>query len=455
MQTILAFILAVGILVAVHEWGHFAMARACGVRVLRFSVGMGPRVAGWTSARSGTEFVLGLLPIGGYVRMLDETEEPVAPEDLAFAFNRKPLRSRAAIVLAGPMANLVLAVILYAGVNWAGVQQAAAVVGKPVAGSFAARAGFVGGEVIRRAGNPGDEPEAVASFDDFRWRATRAALARQDLDIYFVPLGKDREVRVTLELSGFTAGEVDSALLRTIGFLNVYTPAQLGELSPDGAARSAGLLPGDLVARVDGQEIADAGQLRELIRASGALQSPAPQSWEVVRDHQLRTIRVRPLRVHEGSSSFGRVGAVIGAQPAMVPVRYGLVAGLKKAVETTWDVSALTLRTMALMVAGEASLKNLSGPITIADYAGKSAALGPASFAVFLALISVSLGVLNLLPLPVLDGGHLMYYLWESLTGRAVNELWTQRLQRVGLAVLLLMMSVAVFNDVSRLVGSA
>jgi len=453
MLTLASFVLAIGLLVAVHEWGHFAMARLFGVRVLTFSVGMGPRVAGWTSKQTGTEFVIGLLPIGGYVRMLDEREAPVAQADKPYAFNRKPLRQRAAIVAAGPLVNLAFAVFLYACVNWGGVSQAVPLVSTPPAGSLAAQAGFRGGETVQQVGFLDEEKEPVVSYEDFRWWLTRAALAKRDLDVTYTQAGSQSQREARLEFSTFSSPQSGASMFRAIGFTGPQVLPYLGDISPDGAAFAAGLRTGDRVIRVDGILISDAGALRDLIRASAALGLPKPQIWEIERGDQRLRLDVRPMRVQEGEGFIGRVGAVIGSPPAQVVVRHGFVGGLTKAVTTTWDVSALTVRTMFQMLTGEASIKNLSGPITIADYAGKSATLGVAAFMTFLALISVSLGVLNLLPLPMLDGGHLMYYLWEAFTGRPVSDLWTERLQRVGLAMLMLLMTVAVFNDVTRLLA--
>jgi regulator of sigma E protease len=409
-------------------------------------------MVGWTSPKSGTEFVIGLLPLGGYVKMLDEGEGPVLAAERSKAFNTQTLKVKTAIVLAGPVANLLFAVALYAGVNWMGVEETQAILAKPVAGSVAASAGLGGGERVLRVGFQGEDLQPVASFENFRWWLTRAALAQRNLQLEFV---KDQTGGATqhtvLALENIDARNADAQMFRNIGVTGPYSTALLGDLSPGSAAVQSGLEPGDLVLKVDQTPIADAAQLRELIRASGHSGAVQAQVWHIVRAGAPLTLTVLPKLEHDGGLSIGRLGAMIGTAPARVHVRYGLWDGLTMALTRTWEVSALTLKMMGKIVIGEASLKNLSGPITIADYAGKSASMGITSFVVFLALISISLGVLNLLPIPVLDGGHLMYYLWESLTGRPVSELWMERLQKGGMVVLLLMTSVAVFNDITRL----
>ena len=456
MQTVAAFVFAIGILVAVHELGHYGVAVACGVKVLRFSIGFGPRLLGWTSPKSGTEFVVGLLPLGGYVKMLDEREGVVPPHERARAFNVQPVRSRAAIVAAGPLANLLFAVVLYSWVNWSGVEQAQAVLSRPAVASIAAQAGLVGGEQVRRVAFDGESLKEVVSFEDFRWWLTRAALAHRNLQVeYAVPgAGAQGDVRQTvLELAGMDTRHADVQMFRSIGILGPFSQARLGDVVEAGAAQQAGLRSGDLVLRVDQLDIVDAGQLRDLIRASGSSGTAAPQTWLVERVGTRLTVAVSPKVEREGDATVGRVGAYIGAPPAMKMVHYGPWDGVERAITRTWEVSVLTLNMMGQILTGDASLKNLSGPLTIADYAGKSAEVGFTPFVIFLALISIILGVLNLLPLPVLDGGHLMYYLWELLTGKPVSEPWMERFQKLGLAVLLLMMTIAMFNDVMRFVG--
>jgi regulator of sigma E protease len=452
MLTLVAFIVAIGVLVAIHEYGHYAMAVACRVKVLRFSVGFGPRAFGWTSKKSGTEFVVSWLPLGGYVKMLDEREGEVPAAERHLAFNVQPVSRRAAIVAAGPVANLLLAILLYAVVNWSGVQQFVPVLSQPLAGSLAAQAGWSAGDTVQRIGYEDETLQPLTTFDDLRWWMTRAALAQRNVQVELI----DREgVLFTsiLPLSQLNVEQADATLFQDIGVMAPYSPATIGAVSSDGAAAAAGVQEGDRVVQVNQTPVVDAAQLRDLIRRSAISGTAQPQSWLVERQGRTIELTVQPKPVQDGEATIGRVGAMIGAVPASVWVHYGFIDGIQRATVRTWEVSVLTLKMMGKILIGEASLKNLSGPITIADYAGKSAALGLTPFLLFLAVVSISLGVLNLLPLPVLDGGHLMYYLWESVTGKAVSELWMERLQRVGISLLMLMMSIAVFNDVARLVG--
>ena len=452
LLTIAAFAVALGVLIAVHEYGHYRVAVACGVKVLRFSIGFGRPLLRWQPKGSPTEFVIGAFPLGGYVRMLDEREAPVAPEERHLAFNTRPLRARAAIVAAGPLANLLLAVLLYAAVNWSGVDEPKAMLSSPVAGSIAQRAGVQGGEQVVSAAIGEDELEPVRSFEELRWVLTRGALDAENVRLLLQPVrGAQREV--VLPLAGMQVREADAQLFRSIGIVGPWTRPVLGEVMAGGAAERAGLHPGDLVVRLGGTDVVDGAQLRDLIRGSVRDGKPLAQVWRVDREGRLLDVTVTPQLVADATGPVGRIGAYVGNPPEMVNVRYGPVEGLWKGVERTWEVSALTLRMMGRMVIGEASIKNLSGPLTIADYAGRSASMGLTQYLAFLALISVSLGVLNLLPLPVLDGGHLMYYLWQGLTGRSVSEAWMDRLQRTGVVVLLLMMSIALFNDLTRLFG--
>jgi regulator of sigma E protease len=453
MLTIIAFIVALALLIAIHEYGHYRMAVACGVKVLRFSVGFGRTLLRWQSRSGGTEFVVCAFPLGGYVRMLDEREAPVAADERHLAFNTQPLRSRALIVAAGPLANLLLAVFLYAVINWSGVQLPAAVLASPVAGSVAQRAGLTGGERVERAGFEGEALQPMTSFEDVRWLLTRGALEGRDLRLALVNARGGYSGEVLLPLAQMGAQDADAALFRRIGIVAPFSRALIGDVMAGSAAERSGLRQGDVVLRVGGRDVVDGRQLRELIRASVQGGTAVSQDWQIERRGVAQTILVTPGVQQEGDVLIGRIGAYVGAAPEMVMVRYGPLQGLWLGAVKAWDVSVLTLRMMGKMVMGDASLKNLSGPLTIADYAGRSASLGLIQYLGFLALISVSLGVLNLLPLPVLDGGHLMYYLWEGLTGKSVSDVWLERLQRAGIAVLAVMMSIALFNDLTRLLG--
>ena len=453
MLTVIAFVVALALLIAIHEYGHYRMAVACGVKVLRFSVGFGRTLLRWQSRTGGTEFVVCAFPLGGYVRMLDEREAPVAADERHLAFNTQPLRSRALIVAAGPLANLLLAVFLYAVINWSGVHLAAAVLGTPVAGSVAQRAGLGGGERVERAGFEGEALQPVASFEDVRWLLTRGALEGRDVRLGLVNSGGSHSGEVLLPLAQMGAQDADAELFRRIGIVAPFSRALIGDVMAGSAAERSGLRQGDVVLRVGGQDVVDGRQLRDLIRASVQGGAAVAADWRIERMGVAQTILVTPDVQREGEALIGRIGAYVGAAPEMVTVRYGPLEGLWLGSVKAWDVSALTLRMMGKMLMGEASLKNLSGPLTIADYAGRSAGMGLVQYLGFLALISVSLGVLNLLPLPVLDGGHLMYYLWEGLTGKSVSDAWLERLQRVGMAVLAVMMAIALFNDLTRLLG--
>jgi len=455
ITTILAFVLTLGVLIVIHEYGHYCVAVACGVKVLRFSVGFGRVLWRRQKSADSTEFVVCALPLGGYVKMLDEREGPVAPDELNRAFNRKSLGQRTAIVAAGPLANLLLAVLLYATQNWIGLDEAKPVLAAPAAGSLAQNAGLRAGDWVQAWSLDGNEWREVQSLSGLRWQVTQALMRGESLQLR-VTDRNGRGARVALlDIASLGSHEVDAKQLQRIGIGNAFSEPVLGEVIAGDLGAKAGLMRGDRVLRVDGVDVADSATLYDLIRASGTTGQARTMQWRIDRAGQTLELPVTPgvSKDKDGVKTFGRVGVKLDAPVEMVKVRYGVVEGLGEAVSKTWQMSTLTVKMLGKMLIGQASLKNLSGPLTIADYAGQSVRLGLAYFLGFLAVVSVSLGVLNLLPLPVLDGGHLMYYLFEGVTGRPVSELWLDRLQRGGVAIMLMMMSLALYNDVARLLG--
>ncbi|MDE2400946.1 MAG: RIP metalloprotease RseP [Burkholderiales bacterium] len=465
--TVLAFLVTIGVLVIIHEYGHYRAAVACNVKVLRFSVGFG-RVL-WTRQRGETEFVVSVLPLGGYVKMLDEREGAVPPALLDRAFNRKPLPQRAFIVAAGPLANLLLAVVLYAVVNWAGVQELRPWIAQPTVDSLAAQAGLHARDevlavaLVGRDSKSNSEPTwaPIRSMSDLQWQFTQAALNGQDLRLQVSQRAAGQDERsfnvhrtLTLATSQVPASEVDAHLLDRIGLTGPYGEPVVAQAIAGGPAERAGLRAGDRVLQINGQVPSDASHLRQIIGASHDGDQARPIDLTIVRAGQHINVTVTPMMKDVQGQRLARIEAAIGSPPAMVDVQYGAIEGMTLALRKTWDISCMSLDMLGKMVVGQASLKNLSGPLTIADYAGRSAELGWVHYMGFLALVSVSLGVLNLLPLPVLDGGHLMYYLFEGLTGRPISEVWLERLQRGGVAIMLTMMSLALYNDLARLLAS-
>jgi regulator of sigma E protease len=472
LTTVLAFLVTIAILVVIHEYGHYRAAVACDVKVIRFSVGFG-RVL-WSRQRGETEFVVSALPLGGYVKMLDEREGAVPASELSRSFNRKTLRQRALIVAAGPAANLVLAVLLYATVNWMGVEELRPRLAEPLAASLAARAGMrAGDEILAIAPQPGSVPQGSAvsqsapdltpdampgtwqplqSMSDLQWQLTQAIVHGEDLRLQVRRLD-GRTAELLLATSSVSTKDVDARLFERVGLTGPYTSPLIGKVFDDGPAQAAGLKTGDLITSLNGREAPDAATVRRWIMESAPQGEPAPLVLGLRRQGQTLQVTLTPVVKQEGEQRRVRIMAEVGSAPDKVTVQYGLVEGLASAARRTWDMSVATLQMLGKMLVGQASLKNLSGPLSIAEYAGQSAQLGLGYYLGFLAVVSVSLGVLNLLPLPVLDGGHLMYYLFEGVTGRPVSELWLERLQRGGVAVMFLMMSLALYNDFARLLG--
>ncbi len=446
LHTILWFLVAIGILVVVHEFGHYLAARLAGVKVLRFSVGFGKPLVSRRFGLDGTEWTLSALPFGGYVKMLDEREGEVPAADAHRSFNRATVWRRIGIVVAGPLANFLLAVVFYWALFVNGMPALKPLVGEPPAGTPAARAGLVAGDEIRRVNGVDTQ-----SFQDLRLGLLRAGVAGDPL---LLELADGR--RVALESVPLATESLERDTLRPLGIVRFdpEIPPVVGQVLAGGAAARAGFQPGDRLLAADGEPVATWQDWVGRVRASAA--TPLRIAYE--RDGRRGELTVVPDAVDEGGQRIGKIGA--GPQvdesvlaTLMTEVRYGPLEALWQGAVKTWDMSVFTLEMMGRMVLGQVSWKNLSGPLTIADYAGQSATLGWISFVGFLALVSVSLGVLNLLPVPLLDGGHLMYYVAEVFTGRPVSERTMEIGGRIGMALLLLLMSFALFNDLQRLLG--
>ena len=449
--TPLAFLLTISVLIVFHEYGHYRVALACGVKVLRFSVGFGRVLWRRQATPDSTEFVVSMLPFGGYVQMLGRGET-VRPDQIGESFEHKALWQRAAIVAAGPAANFVLAIVLYAAAHWIGMDEPRAVMGTPTAASIAERAGLRAGDWAREASTDGTDWRAIRSLSDLQWEIQRAALQGQSLQLTVTDRYDHGRRTVVLPLDTL-GNEVDAKALQRIGLGGPFSEPVVGGVVVNDAGWRSGLRNGDRVLSIDGVAIADAAAERDVIRASGRSGTAQAMQWRIDRAGQTLDLTVTPTVATDNGQKIGRLGLFPGQAPEMVKVRYGVFEGLQQAVIQTWQMSVLNLKMLGKMVIGQASLKNLSGPLTIADYAGQSVRLGVAYYLGFLAVVSIGLGVLNLLPLPVLDGGHLMYYLFEGVTGRPVSELWLDRLQRGGVAIMLMMMSLALYNDVARLLG--
>ncbi|MCB1748159.1 MAG: RIP metalloprotease RseP [Gammaproteobacteria bacterium] len=446
IQTLLAFVLALGILVAVHEFGHYWVARRLGVKILRFSLGFGPVV--WSRQRGETEFAVAAVPLGGYVKMLDEREGEVAEHERARAFNRQPLGTRIAVVAAGPLANFLLAFAAYWLTLVIGVSGPRPIIGDVEAGSIAARAGLRAGSEITAI-----DGRATATWDGVFRRALDAILDGSSVTVT-VREG-NRERTAVLDFQGLTIDDLgEGDFLSEIGVTpeRATIPPRIERVVPGEPAAAAGLRAGDLVLSTDGKPITDWADWVALIRDNPA----RTLAVEVRRGGETLGIELTPRRDEESGTAIGRIGAEVHIPDDLPPMavgieRYGPLEALAGGAERTWEMTKTTGKFLLKMVTGEASVRNLSGPISIAHYAGASARLGFARFVEFLALVSVSLGVLNLLPIPLLDGGHLLYYLIESVTRRPVSETVQAYGQQIGLVMLLGLMGLAVYNDILRM----
>ena len=455
MITLIAFAGAIALLVVFHELGHYWVARRCGVKVLRFSLGFGKIIYSKRFADSDTEWVISAVPLGGYVKMLDEREDKVAPEDLPYAFNRKPVLQRIAIVVAGPLANFLLAIILYWALFIHGIPGLKPMLGEVTQGTPAAVAQMEPGETILSIND-----EAIPSWQELHWRLLDLALKQGEVRIEAQSAAGAPLVHL-LDLSGVAAKDMDGEFMKKLG-LHLYQPVVLpviGSVTEGGVAQRAGLQAGDRILFANGLMMQHWLDVVEVLRAHP---EQAVQLDILRKDGQRGEVTLNISVVPRSDIESGKTVGKIGVGPEVdeaawknlyTEVSYGPVDAMRQSLRKTWETSAISLKMMGKMVMGEVSMKNLSGPITIADYAGQSAAMGMVAYVGFLALISISLGVLNLLPIPILDGGHLLYYVAELLKGSPVSERAWEIGQNIGIALLGTLMVFAVYNDINRLVS--
>ncbi len=450
LQTIFFFIVAIGILVTFHEFGHYWVARKAGVRVLRFSVGFGKPLYTWRRQVDGEtiEYVIAAIPLGGYVKMLDQREGNVAEEDLPKAFNTQPLSSRVAIVAAGPIFNFLLAIFFYWLIFVYGSVAERPLLGEPEAGTPVAISGFLAEDEV--IGVNGDE---VRTWADFRLAIIEHGLDGGELPVSVIDVSGTEQQRI-LQLGEKGLLKEEGDVVGMLGFRQWWPdlPPQIGGVTEDGAAKAAGLEGGDKVLALNGETVTQWSQIVDTVKDNPA----KPVAFDIDRQGERMTVTVIPEQKTIDDQAIGFIGAyqVVPEEVKdrlLIDVQYGVFESAGKAVVKTWDMSVLTLRVLGRMVTGDASIKNISGPITIAKYAGVTAQIGFTTYIAFLAVISLSLGVLNLLPVPMLDGGHLLYYLIEFIKGSPVSEAVELRGQQIGMVVLAMLMTVALFNDFQRL----
>ena len=442
-----SFIVAIGILIAIHEFGHYWVARKVGVKVLRFSIGFGKPL--WSKQINGgeTEFVLAAIPLGGYVKMLDEREGDVDEADLDRAFNRKTLGQRFAVVAAGPVANFILAFVLYWLLFVIGVAGLKPIVGEVEKNSPLMLAGL----------QKGDEFISINGNDTPTLEVVRMALIGGVVDQEVVDIEVKQDGSLTrsfqLDLSDTPVDVISENLLQYLGFtpFRPKLPAVVSKVMPDGAGEAANILPGDEIIEVDGQPMDDWVAWATYVRAKANI----PMNIIILRDNIKVNVEIIPKLVDTQNGSIGRVGLTPFVpddfyNDMKATQHYGFVEAIGASLQKTWDMSILTLQMMGKLITGQASIENISGPISIAQYAGQTAQIGILPFLSFMAIISISLGVLNLLPVPLLDGGHLMYYTIEFFKGSPLSDDAQILGQKLGIMLLGTLMFIAVFNDIGR-----
>jgi regulator of sigma E protease len=452
LQTVLAFIIALSVLIMVHELGHYWVARLCNVKVLRFSLGMGKIVFSRRFGPDQTEWALSIVPVGGYVKLLDARTEDLStlpPEERKRDFTGKSVWCRIAIVAAGPLANFLLAIILLAGLYMYGVPEPLARLRPVPENTVAWEAGLRGGERI-----VGINGVSISSWQDIRWKLLEALM--EDLPVVLEiqsagALSDEKSISrtVALPITHHHVGELNAGFLDRFGLALARPPAVVGKVMPDGPAGKAGLQTSDHIVSINGEPLVDGLDFIQKVRASPG----NPLVFGVVRDRKHIELTVVPQGHEEKGAVVGKIQAEIPIVPEMVVVRHGFFSSFGKGAVKAWETTALTLKMLGRMFTGKVSIKNITGPISIADYAGQTARAGLIRYLYFLAFISISIGVMNLLPIPVLDGGLLLYYAVEVISGRSISERASGLAQRIGIAVLVLLLVVAVFNDLSRLTG--
>lgn len=450
LVSVASFVVALGVLIAVHEFGHFWVARKVGVKVHRFSIGFGKPLFKRTFGQDKTEFVVAAFPVGGYVKMLDEREGPVEEHELHRAFTQKTVWQRFAVVAAGPLFNFIFAIVAYWVLFVVGVPGLKPIVDEVQNNSMVAQAGFQNGDVITSI----DDKETPTL------QAVRMVLIQKVMDQAVVDIkvkrGDDEKYSLHLDLSKTPMDAVSGDLFKYLGFTpyRPKLPPVIGRVVDGGAGAAAGFQKGDKIITVDGKKFDDWIKWAEYVRSK----PETPMTVTVLRNGVEQSLRVTPARIETKTGVIGRVG--LGPEvpdnfyQGLTSVQhYGFFESLVKATSKTWDMSVMTLQMMWKIVSGEASLKNISGPISIAQYAGQTAQIGFVAFIAFMAVISLSLGVLNLLPIPLLDGGHLMYYIVEFIKGSPVSEQGQLVGQKIGIVMLGSLMFLAIFNDINRLLN--
>jgi regulator of sigma E protease len=445
LQKVLSFLVVLGVLVVFHELGHYLVARWCNVKVLRFSVGFGRVLWSRRHGPDATEFAVSAIPLGGYVKMADERDPDIAPQDRARAFNRASVWQRIAIVSAGPAANLLLAVLLYAATFMAGVPGQKPVLATPAPGTPAAAAAVQGGDLVTAVdGTP------VASVADLRWRLLKAS-GNDDVALAVTTVDRREATRI-VSLSGLAASDWEGLFMQKLGLAADLGVPLIEQVVAGKPAERAGLRTGDRIVAVDGRPVRSPADVAAATNAKPG----AEVVFSVERGGRAVDVPLVTEATEAGGRRIGLAGLRLKVDPAVaerlaITVRYGPVEALGQGVRKTWELSVFTLKMLGRIVTGEASLKNISGPITLADFAGQSAQAGALVFVGYLALISISLGVLNLLPIPLLDGGQLLYYFAEVLRGRPLSDRAFEVGQRIGMALLAALMALALFNDFTRL----